>query len=230
MRIGGIQRFSLIDYPGKLSAVIFTQGCPFRCHYCHNPSLVLPSLFDSSYKEEDIFSFLFKRKDQLDAIVITGGEPTQQKDLLFFLDKIKKLGYLVKLDTNGTNPQMVKELIEKNLVDYIAMDIKAPIEKYENIIGTKTDVSSILESINLLFLSSSIEYEFRTTIVPSFFQKEDILSICHMIEKAPLFILQNFVAKNTLNPLFLKEKSFSLKEMEMFQKLARKFVKKCLIR
>ena len=122
MNIGGIEKFSLIDYPGKISAIVFTQGCNFRCGYCHNPELVFPSLFRSSISEENVFSFLKKRIGKIQALVITGGEPTIQEDLIDFIKKVKQLGFLVKLDTNGSNPKVIKEIIKAKLVDYIAME------------------------------------------------------------------------------------------------------------
>ncbi|HEC86320.1 MAG TPA: anaerobic ribonucleoside-triphosphate reductase activating protein, partial [Thermoplasmatales archaeon] len=139
MIIGGFQRFSLIDYPGKICAIIFTQGCNFRCPYCHNPELVNPKLFQEPIDENDIFRFLEMRKGKLDAVEITGGEPTLQPDLIEFMRKIKAMGFLIKLDTNGTNPEVVEKIIKNKLVDYIAMDVKAPLEKYEKVVRAKVD-------------------------------------------------------------------------------------------
>ena len=127
MLIGGFQKFSLIDYPGKICAIVFTQGCNFRCPYCYNPELVNPQKFTPSLSEKDVFSFLKKRKGQLDAVEITGGEPTLQKDLLAFLEKIKAMGFLVKLDSNGSSPDIIQEVVQRGAVNYLAMDIKAPL-------------------------------------------------------------------------------------------------------
>lgn len=130
MEIGGLQKFSLIDYPGKISAVIFTRGCNFRCPYCHNPELVIPAFFTQGYAVDDIFAFFRSRREKLDGIVITGGEPTVQKDLIEFMSKVKALGFFLKLDTNGSNPGILKKVISLGLVDFVAMDIKAPFDRY----------------------------------------------------------------------------------------------------
>jgi pyruvate formate lyase activating enzyme len=229
MKIGGLVRFTLIDYPGKVAAVIFTQGCLFRCHYCHNPSLVISSMPTKGFEEEEIFSFLHSRRKKLDGIVITGGEPTLHSDLPEFLEKIKKLGFLVKLDTSGVFPEKLENLLEKKLVDYIAMDIKAPLEKYPSVTGVAIDPKKIQKSIALI-KNSSIPYEFRSTLLPFLHTKEDIISMAKLIEGSPLYILQNFVAKNTLNPDFEEKSSFSLEDLESLQKEASFYVKKCLIR
>jgi len=227
MLIGGLQKFSLIDYPSKTAALIFTQGCNFSCHFCHNPSLVLKKA--SLINEEEIFEFLNKRKNQLDAVVITGGEPTIQKDLITFIKKIKNLNFLIKLDTNGTNPQMLKMLLEQNLLDYIAMDIKAPLEKYRLIIQNDIDILKINESINII-LSSQIDYEFRTTYVKNLHVLDDAKNIAKSIKDAKLYILQRFVNKNTLNPIFKNYLPFSEKEMILLKKLSKDYVKNCEIR
>lgn len=173
MEIGGLVKQSLIDYPGKIASVIFTLGCNFRCGYCHNPGLVLPELLDKKpgLSVDDVLSFLAERRDWLDAVVVTGGEPTIYADLPEFLGQIKNLGYLVKLDTNGTNPVMVKKLIDGAFVDYIAMDVKAPLEGefYAEITGIKEfrRMGELLaESVELLKNAIGIEVEFRTTMVP----------------------------------------------------------------
>jgi len=139
MIIGGLQRFSLIDYPGKISAILFTRGCNFRCPYCHNPELVDPQRYAEPWQEEEYWAFLQSRTQKLDAVVVTGGEPTLQEDLEPFLEKIRKMGFLIKLDTNGSNPDVLKDLLSANLVDYIAMDIKAPLEKYSEVAKVPID-------------------------------------------------------------------------------------------
>jgi len=133
MIIGGFQKFSLLDYPDKISAIIFTQGCNFNCSYCHNKELISKEPYDNSINIEEIWNFLNKRWKQLDAVVITGGEPTLQPDLIEFMQKIKNLGFLIKLDTNGSNPDVIKEVIRLKLADYIAMDVKAPLEKSKKV-------------------------------------------------------------------------------------------------
>lgn len=203
MKILGLQKQSLIEYPGKISAVIFLGGCNFRCHFCHVPTLVLPELIETQNEisQEEILSFLEKRKTFLEAVSITGGEPTLNKDLPDFIKKIKSLGFLVQLETNGTNPEMLRKLIEENFIDYVAMDIKHRLdsfEKYNEITGfklTKELFENIKESIKIL-LSNKIDYQFRTTLIKEFHQKEDILEICKEIQGAKIYYLQNYQKEN----------------------------------
>ena len=148
MLIAGINKFSLIDFPSKLAAIVFTQGCQYRCHFCHNPSLISKNI-TSPFSVSEFFDFLKSRINKLDAVVITGGEPTLQEDLIDFIKEIKKLNFKVKLDTNGTNPQILKDLLDQDLLDYIAMDVKSTFENYEKIINSKTDILDIKKSINL---------------------------------------------------------------------------------
>ena len=143
MKIGGLQKFSFIDYPNKTSAIIFTQGCNFRCAYCHNPELVYPEKYQVPISEEQVFAFLESRKNQLDAVVITGGEPTLQPDLIEFIKKVKAMGFLVKLDSNGSNPQVLEQVINQKLVDFIAMDIKAPFDKYDLVCCVPVNIDNI---------------------------------------------------------------------------------------
>lgn len=213
MRIGAIQKFSMIDYPGKLSAIIFTQGCNFRCPYCHNPELVSSELFQEPLTEEEIFQFLETRKNKLDAVCITGGEPTMHLDLPTFIAKIKAMGFLVKLDTNGTNPQMLEELIAAELVDYLAMDIKAPLNSYSNVTKTEVDISVIKESIQIIE-KSNVEYEFRTTIISTLHSEEDIIEMAKSLGKAKHYFLQKFVPTKTLDESYLLETTFSDEKFE----------------
>ena len=246
MIIGGLQKFSLLDYPGNLAAIIFTQGCNFHCQFCYNPMLVWPSFRASKLKqkdhyshieEDDLFAFLKKRIGKLDAVVITGGEPTIHKDLPDFIKKIKKLGYKVKLDTNGTNPDMIKKLIEKDLIDYIAMDIKAPASKYKKITGKATGFEKIKKSVNIIIKSSlspsnwAGKYEFRTTIVPGLINKDDIIAIGRIIKGADQWYLQQIKQDTELiNRKLEKVKQYSKKEIEEMCKIAKNYVKKCKIR
>ncbi len=208
MKIGGLQRVSLIDYPGMISAIIFLQGCNFKCSYCHNPELVDPGLFRTCIRENDVMEFLDARKGKLDAVSITGGEPTIQEKLPAFIRQIKKMGFAVKLDTNGSRPHIIKVLTAEKLLDYIAMDIKAPLDKYKNIANAHIDPESIKESIQLI-LKAKIPYEFRTTVVESQLEEDDILKIADMISGASKYVLQKFMPTKTLESRFLKEKSFS---------------------
>lgn len=208
MKIGGLRRVSLIDYPGFICATVFLQGCNFKCPYCHNPELVDPSLFRTSIKENNVMEFLDSRKGKLDAVTICGGEPTIQDDLNHFIKQIKKMGFAVKLDTNGSQPHVIKALIAEKLIDFIAMDVKAPLDKYKDIVKTNVNQDSIKESIKII-LKATIPYEFRTTVVQSQLEEDDILQIAKLISGASHYVLQNFVPSITLDKKFQKEKTFS---------------------
>ena len=162
MKIGGLVKFTLIDFPGRPAAIVFTQGCNFRCRYCHNPELVYPHLFMEPTPEEEIWSFLKRRQGTLEGVVVSGGEPTMHEDLPAFMARLKELGYATKLDTNGSRPEMLQKLIENKLVDFIAMDLKAPLEKYGAITGVETNPEILRRSMALI-RQSGLEYEFRTT-------------------------------------------------------------------
>ncbi len=206
MKIGGLLKFSLIDYPGKISAVIFTQGCNFRCPYCHNPELVLPEHFCEPFSEEKIFEFFAKRVGQIEGIVVTGGEPTMQKDLIEFLEKVKAMGLLIKLDTNGSNPQVLKKALDLNLVDYVAMDIKAPLEKYAQLTDLKDCAASISKSINII-LDSQIDHEFRTTLAKPIVPEEDLPKMASLVKGAKRYRLQRFIARSSILDNTLSEES-----------------------
>ncbi len=210
MKIGGFQKQSLVDYPEKICSIIFTVGCNFRCPYCHNQDLVIPGKTAKEISEEEVLSYLRDNNKLLDAAEITGGEPTLHQDLPDFIQKIRELGLLIKLDTNGTNSEMLKKLLDDNLLNYVAMDIKAPIEfhKYNKAIGgtlTEKLFSNVKKSI-LLLLNSEIQYEFRTTIVPGLLTKKDVVKICSFIKNANQFSLQQFNPENTLDKKFQKLK------------------------
>lgn len=198
MKIGFIQKTTLIDYPGKVAATIFTSGCNFRCRFCYNKDLVEGTVEEISEKE--VFDFLESRKGLLEAIVICGGEPTIHSDLPEFISKIKDLGFLVKLDTNGTNIDVLRKSID--LVDYIAMDVKAPKAKYKEIVGIDCDVQ---ESIDLI-KNSNVDYEFRTTLVPGLVEKKEIMGIVKWISPAKRYIIQNFIAQDTIIDESLRDK------------------------
>jgi pyruvate formate lyase activating enzyme len=189
MKIGGFQKTSLLDYPGFISAIIWTVGCNFCCPFCYNKDVVLGNTVLIS--EEEVVSFLEKRKGMLEALVITGGEPLLQEDIVDFANKIKNMGYLLKIDTNGCYPEKLQELINKKLVDYVAMDVKAPKKKYEQLTGVKPDLEKIQESIELI-KTGAPDYEFRTTFVPDFLNKDDILEIAKWLKGAKNFYLQQF--------------------------------------
>ena len=230
MILGGIQKNSLIDFPSKISCVIFTAGCNFDCPYCHNPDLVNPPF--TTIHPEEIFTFLNKRKSLLDGVVITGGEPTLQKDLLAFCDQIKALGYPIKMDTNGSRPEVIQALIKSQLVDYIAMDVKTLPENYSPHITKKIGPGAILESINLI-KNSKIPHEFRTTCLKPFVDAKIIAAISEIIDEADLFVLQNAnISDSVLQPDFFRNISwkFEKEEITSFQKIALPFVKKTMIR
>ncbi|MGD9153155.1 MAG: anaerobic ribonucleoside-triphosphate reductase activating protein [Gammaproteobacteria bacterium] len=187
MKIGGIQSFTLSDYPGYCAAIIFTIGCNFRCPYCHNKSLCDESA--AQITEKEIMDFLITKQGKLDGVVITGGEPTIQTDLENFIQKIKELNYIVKLDTNGSYPNVLTRLITKGLLDYIAMDIKAPFSIYDKLAGTQVSISAIYHSIKII-ASSGIEHVFRTTWDKKLLTEYDISVIKSLLPAGSKFITQ----------------------------------------
>jgi len=229
MKILGFQKQSLIEYPGRISAIVFLGGCNLRCQFCYVPHLVLPEEIEKQKEisKEEIFSFLKERKNFLEAVAISGGEPTINKDLPNFIKKIKKLGYLVELETNGTNPEMLKYLIEEKLIDYVATDVKHRLdsfEKYKEITGwvlTREMFENIKKSVKI-FLSGKVDYELRTTIMKEFHKKEDILEICKEIQGAKVYYLQNYQKNHTISGKTFTP--FEEKEIEEIVKEGRKFV------
>jgi len=210
MKIGGLQKISLIDYPGRISAIVFTQGCNFRCPYCHNPELVDPAQYGPILPEEEVFSFLERRRGKLEAVTVTGGEPTLQTDLERFLQQIKEMGYLAKVDTNGSNPTMLERLIRGRWVDYLAMDVKGPLHKYGQIVKADVEIAKIRRSIELI-ASSEIEHEFRTTVVRSQLDKKDLIETARLLKRG-LYVLQPYLRVKCLDNAFLTESSYSAEE------------------
>ncbi len=191
MIIKGLQKLTLLDYPGRLASTVFLGGCNFRCPFCHNASLVLGK-DEGRISEEELLAFLKSRVGKLQGVCITGGEPTLYRELPSLINNIKELGYLVKLDTNGTNPRLLSTLIDEGLIDYCAMDIKSSRENYHILSGVEgLDVSPIEESVKIL-LSGKIEYEFRTTVVKPYHKKEDFVKIGEWIRGARAYFLQGF--------------------------------------
>ena len=224
MKIVGIQKLSMVDFDGYISATIFTSGCNFACPFCHNSSLIGSE--NELISEEDILDFLYKRKNMLDAVCISGGEPTLQKDLPEFISEIKRMGYKVKLDTNGTNQEMIKYLYENNLIDYIAMDIKNHLDGYKDI--TQVPLSeNISKSINYI-MKCGIDYEFRTTLVDVFHKKEDIIKIGKLIKSAKKYFLQKFVDNE--NCLSRNLTSVDKATAIEFQEILSKFIKNTYLR
>jgi len=199
MVIGGLQRFSLSDFPGFISAIVFTRGCGFRCPYCHNPELVEPSRYAEEFPLNEVKEFLLSRRGRLQGVVVTGGEPTLHGDLPAFLDELKHMGFAVKLDTNGTNPLMLQQIVEEGLVDFIAMDIKAPLPLYPDIVRTPVKTTEILQSIGLI-MASGPPHEFRTTCVDSLLSTGDLLAIAQHVQGCDRYVLQSFRGGNVLDP------------------------------
>lgn len=229
MKIGSLQKTSLIEFPGLISCIIFTQGCNFLCPYCHNPELVLPEKFEKTIPEEDIFDFLNKRKKYLEGVCITGGEPTIQKDILEFIEKIKKMGFKVKLDTNGSKPEIIEKLINERIIDYISMDLKGPLEKYKIITGVELEIEKILKSVELI-KNSEIDYEFRTTIVKSQISIGDFEEIGKIIKSCKKYFLQKFIQSKHVDKDFVKEETYTDEEFEIIKNIIKKYVTFCEVR
>ncbi len=242
MTIGGLQKLTLIDFPEKLACTAFLAGCPFRCPWCYSSELVLPEKIEKQPKisDKEFFDFLEEKKGLLEGVVICGGEPTMNSDLPDFTEKIKRFGYAIKLDTNGTNPAMLKNLIEKKLIDYIAMDVKAPLmkhqtpitnnqTKYEKVVGVKVDLEKINKSIELI-KNSRVDYEFRTTVTPTIHTREDIIQIAKDIGPVKRYFLQNFRPEKTLDPKFEKIKPYSREYILDIIKVISPFFEICRLR
>lgn len=195
MKIVGFEKSSLIDYPGKISAVVFTQGCNFRCSYCHNPQLVYPHLFTQLLSIDGIFEFLEIRKKLLDAVTISGGEPTLQRGLIPFIERIKNMGFLVKLDTNGSMPDILKEILTNGLIDFVAMDIKAPFEKYDRVCDVGGYIIKIKESIRMIE-ASGISFQFRTTYDTDLLEDRDLQEIRSFLNKPDSLLIQECLKRN----------------------------------
>ena len=210
MLIAGLQKTSLIDYPGKVSCVLFLVGCNFECPYCHNPELVNQQLCHDPYlSEKAVCEFLRKRRSLLDGVVISGGEPTLQNDLILLCEKIKRIGFPLKLDTNGSRPKIIKRLIEEGLIDYIAMDIKTDPFRYSPVITKRCDPGRILSSIQLI-MESNVSYEFRTTCVRPIVNEETVETIAKTIKGAKRYVLQRFSTRKVLDPDYFREAGLRL--------------------
>jgi pyruvate formate lyase activating enzyme len=232
MHIGGLQKNSLIDYPGKLSSVIFFSGCNFDCPYCHNPDLVKGfASCPDDLTAATICNFLKHRQGFLDGVVVSGGEPTLQTDLLDLCRRIKALGYPVKLDTNGSRPKVLERLIAEKLVDYIAMDLKTDPVLYRSYIKPDCDPDPIISSIRIL-MESGIDYEFRTTCVKPIVTNQTIENISDLIQGARLYALQRFRNNDVLHPEFFGgcENEYSDEELRQLKAVAEPRVEKCILR
>lgn len=230
MKITGIQKLTLLDYPGVVACTVFTAGCNFRCPFCHNSSLVLPEQIEDNFLEDDeVFEFLKKRRGVLDGVAVTGGEPLLNADIADFLVKVKSLGYKIKLDTNGSNPALLSDIIRNKLVDRVAMDIKNAPADYAKTVGMDSiDISAVERSKEIL-LSRSIDYEFRTTVVKGIHTRESLLAAAEWIRGAREYYLQQF--KDSGN-LILPEglAAYNEKEMEALADAVREIVPTVLVR
>ena len=233
MRIGGFLKQSLIDYPGKICSVVFTIGCNFRCPYCHNSDLVLPGRA-IQIPEKEVLDYLQKNRRFIDAVTITGGETTVQPDLEEFTRKLKKFGFLVKLDTNGTSPETVEKLITSGLVDYVAMDVKAPldVEKQNKSTGGRVNeeiLEKMKKTINLL-KKAKIKHEFRTTVVPTIHTPDDIALICKQLQGEQTYTLQQFRPRKTLDPSFMNIKPYKQEDLQKMKEACEKYIPNVVIK
>ena len=234
MIIAGLQKTTLIDYPDKIACVVFLAMCNFRCPWCYSSELVLPLKIAQQPKisEKEFFDFLRERKGLLEGVVICGGEPTINKDLPQFIEKIKNLGFAVKLDTNGSNPKMLKDLVNSKLINYVAMDIKTAPENsvYQNIMTEGITIDSIKESVDFL-KNGNLDFEFRTTVVNTIHTKEDFLEIARWIGGPNIkYYLQNFRPGKTIDPDFEKVKPFKIEFLDQIVKDISPYFKICQVR
>ncbi len=240
MNIGGIQKCSLIDYPGKISLVVFTRGCNFFCPYCHNPELIKAEPGGTTsgsasperpYNQEDLFCFLENRKNLLDGIVISGGEPTLHDDLPQFILRIQEMGFLVKLDTNGSRPDVLEDIVNDGLVDFIAMDVKTSPARYGSFAGPSLRPADIFRSVSIL-LNSGIQHEFRTTCVYPLVTDSDIKQIARMVSGANSYVLQRPGTKSVLDPGFFTHtgRPASSAELNHFLHILSPHVNQCHVR
>ena len=231
MLICGLQKVTLIDFPGKVACTVFLGGCNFRCPWCYSKELVLPQniALQPKISEKHFFEFLKTRQVLLSGVVVCGGEPTIHKELPQFIKKIKKMNFLVKLDTNGSNPRMLRGLLKDGLLDYVAMDIKAPQAKYREAAGVIIDGADIAKSIEIL-KGSKIDFEFRTTVVPTIHTKEDIIQIAKWLSPAKKYYLQNFLPTKTVNQAFEEKRPYSNEDLLDIQKAIAPLFEVCEIR
>lgn len=226
MKISGLVKLTLLDFPSHTACCVFLQGCNFNCPFCYNSSLICSNQ-SFAISEEEFFEFLKKRKNKLDGVAISGGEPLLQPGIVDFIRKIKQEGFLVKLDTNGSFPEILQFLIEEKLVDYVAMDVKNSFEKYEMTTNAKLDLSKIKQSIEIL-LKNQVEYEFRTTVVKEFFNVDDFKIIGEMIKGASKYFLQSFLYKDSV--LNKNLHALSKEELEKCLNTVKPYVKNVALR
>ncbi len=221
MRIAGLQNLSLVDFPGHLASAVFVAGCNFRCGYCHNPDLVAPGEL-SGPSEEDVLNFLAHKKEMIEGVVLTGGEPTIYSDLPDFVRRVKDMGFEVKLDTNGSNPGQIEDLFRARLLDYVAMDIKAPFTRYSFAIDRENLARSLEESMRLIMLST-VPYEFRTTCVPGIVDDDAVRSIGEMVKGAKKYCLQQFRPRITYDKKFQNVRPYPKEDILRFRSILEGF-------
>jgi pyruvate formate lyase activating enzyme len=214
MKFFGIQKTSLVDFPGRIATTLFTKGCNMRCSFCHNPELVYPRHYLPSHSEEEVLTFLESRKDKIEGVCITGGEPTLHKDLVDFIRKVKAIGLDVKLDTNGTNPQMVSQLLSEKLLDYVAMDVKACQLSYCDVSKVASKLYPKIEKTMKLLKESGIDFEFRTTVVRGIHDADSMKGIAALIKGAPRFFLQKCNQKDAPSAAVREHEDFTPAEMQ----------------
>ena len=231
MEIKGMIESSLLDWDGKIVSTLYVPHCNFRCPFCHNWKLVThPEQFNTKAFDE-IKAYLTKNRDFIDGICLTGGEPALYSDLIEFSSKIKDLGMMMKLDTNGSVPKMIEKIFDQDLIDYIAMDIKAPLKQmaYNKLAGAKVNLENIKKTIELI-MNSGVDYEFRTTVVPSLLSDDDILDIANSIEGAKKFVLQQFVPDHTFSEELRGIKPYGKEIIDAMIKAGSKYVEKMIAR
>ena len=225
--IRGVQKLSLVDYPGHLCSVVFVSGCNLRCGYCHNPSLVHPDPAQPCIPEDEVFSLLLARKQYVEGVCITGGEPLLYPEIIAFLQRLKSAGFLVKLDTNGFHPELLKRILDA--VDYVAVDVKTSLAKYVELTGA-TALQKFKDSVGLL-MHSGVEYEFRTTAVPEFFSKDDAEQISNLIRGAKHYYIQQFSNRGPLlNPQFELKEPYPREHLERMKRFMEAFVQRVEVR
>lgn len=228
MIIAGLQKSSLIDYPNEIAAVVFTSGCNFRCPFCHNGGL-LEDKKSQKITPEEVLDFLKTRQNKLQGVVISGGEPTLHKDLEDFVIKTRGLGFKIKLDTNGSNPSVLIDLVNKNLIDYVAMDIKSPLRKYKEATNSNIDTEKIKESIDFL-LKGKVDYEFRTTVVKESLSFDDFRIIAQEIKGAKRYFLQKFISEHAFDETFRDKTTYTKEEFEKIKEILSASIKEIYVR
>ncbi len=230
MKVAGFLKSSLLDWDGRVTSVIFLPGCNFRCPFCHNADLVLFPEKASEVDQRGMMGYLEENSDFLDGVAITGGEPTIHPDLPDLISRIRSLGLQVKLDTNGTNPDMLRDLIDANMIDGVAMDVKGPLdERYDKFSGVKTPLEKVKRSISLI-MDSAIDQEFRTTVVPHMVHEEEIEAMAAFIGDARRYALQQFRNGNTLDPKFSRIDPYPAERLKSMAELAKQYVRSVVIR